>query len=98
MPEIMKVADSQQMKDAMPNSTFFERVQAYSKASHPRDIQNSMVIATTQATKAANEEWANELLYNKPLIELKKKADAGQCSHTKAFSGKKIYHNEYFYG
>jgi hypothetical protein len=77
MPEIMKVADSQQMKEAMPNSTFFERVQAYSKAAHPRDIQNSMVIATTQATKAANEEWANELLYNKPLIELKKKADAG---------------------
>jgi hypothetical protein len=26
----------------------------------------------------------------------KKNADAGQCSHSEAFSGKKIYHNEYF--
>ena len=77
MPEIMKVADSKQMKEAMPNSTFFERVQAYAKAAHPKDIQNSMIIATTQATKAANEEWANELLTNAPLRDLKKKADAG---------------------
>ena len=89
MPEIMKVADSKQMKEAMPNSTFFERVQAYSKAAHPRDIQNSMVIATTQATKAANEEWANELLYNKPLIELKKKADTGDAAAIKQLQEKR---------
>jgi hypothetical protein len=80
MPEIIKVADSQQMKDAMPNATFFERVQAYAKASHPRDTQNAMIIATTQAIKAANEEWANELLTNAPLRELKKKADAGDTA------------------
>ena len=89
MPEIMKVADSQQMKDAMPNATFFERVQAYAKASHPRDTQNAMIIATTQAIKAANEEWANELLTNAPLRELKKKADAGDEAALKKLKEKR---------
>jgi hypothetical protein len=89
MPEIMKVADSKQMKDAMPNSTFFERVQAYAKASHPKDTQNAMIIATTQAIKAANEEWASELLTNAPLRELKKKADTGDQAAIKKLAEKR---------
>ena len=89
MPEIMKVADSKQMKDAMPNSTFFERVQAYAKASHPKDTQNAMIIATTQAITAANEDWASELLTNAPLRELKKKADTGDQAAIKQLQQKR---------
>lgn len=89
MPEIMKVADSKQMKEAMPNATFFERVQAYAQAAHPKNTQNSMIIATTQANKAANEEWADELQSNAQIRELKKKADAGDQTAIKQLRDKR---------
>jgi hypothetical protein len=77
MPEAYKMASSEEMAKSMPGASFLERVSAYSQAVHPKDVQNAVINAVTSANKYANEEWASELLYNKPLIELKKKADAG---------------------
>jgi hypothetical protein len=80
MPEAYKMANSKEMNESMPNASFLERVSAYSQAVHPKDVQNAVINAVTSANKYANEEWANELLTNAPLRELKKKADAGDAA------------------
>jgi len=77
LPDIMKVADSKQMKEAMPNATFFQRVEAYAQATHPKDVQNAVINAVTAANKAADAEWSQKMLFSKPLQDLQAKAANG---------------------
>jgi hypothetical protein len=77
LPDIMKVADSKQMKEAMPNATFFQRVEAYALATHPKDVQNAVINAVTAANKAADAEWSQKMLFSKPLQDLQAKASNG---------------------
>ena len=80
VPDIMKVADSKQMKEAMPNATFFQRVEAYAQATHPKDVQNAVINAVTAANKAADAEWSQKMLFSKPLQDLQAKASNGDTA------------------
>jgi hypothetical protein len=65
------------MKEAMPNATFFQRVEAYALATHPKDVQNAVINAVTAANKAADAEWSQKMLFSKPLQDLQAKASNG---------------------
>ena len=77
MPDLMRVADSQSLKDAMPDKTFLQRLEAASQAMHPKDIQNAVINATTKAAEAAAKEWESALIYNTKLREDYIKAQNG---------------------
>lgn len=89
MPDAYKLANSPDMIRSMPNSTFKERLEAVSQATHPKDIKNALLNATNQVQKRANEEWANKLLFDKDIKELKKKADAGDAAAKKELEKRK---------
>jgi hypothetical protein len=77
LPDIMKAVDSPQMKNAMPGASFLDRLEAYARATQPKDVQNAIINATTQAKKQAAEEFQMALTYNSKLREDWTKAQQG---------------------
>lgn len=69
LPDIMKAVDSPQMKSAMPGASFLDRLDAYARATQPKDVQNAIINATTQAKKQAGEEFQMAITYNSKLRE-----------------------------
>jgi hypothetical protein len=77
LPDIMKAVDSPQMKNAMPGASFLDRLEAYARATQPKDVQNAIINATTQAKKQSAEEFQMALTYNSKLREDWTKAQQG---------------------
>ena len=80
LPDLMRIADSDAMRDAMPNASFLQRIEAASQAMHPKDIQNAIINATTKAKEAAAKDWENALLYNDTLRKDWVKAQNGDAA------------------
>jgi hypothetical protein len=89
MPDAFKLANSPEMQKSMPNSTFKERLEAVSQATHPKDIKNALLNATSQVQKRADEEWANLSITNKEIKALKDKAAKGDVEAQKQLEKRK---------
>jgi len=80
LPDLMRIADSDQLKEAMPGASFLQRIEAASQAMHPKDIQNAVINATTKAKEAAAKEWDTALMYNEKLKNDWVKAQNGDAA------------------
>jgi len=89
MPDAFKLANSPEMQSSMPNSTFKQRLEAVSQATHPKDIKNALLNATSQVQKRADEEWANLSITNKEIKALKDKAAKGDVEAQKQLEKRK---------
>jgi hypothetical protein len=89
MPDAFKLANSPEMQRSMPNSSFKERLEAVSQATHPKDIKNALLNATSQVQKRADEEWASMLITNKEIKTLKDKAAKGDVEAQKQLAKRK---------
>ena len=89
MPDAFKLANSPEMQKSMPNSSFKERLEAVSQATHPKDIKNALLNATSQVQKRADEEWANLSITNKEIKGLKDKAAKGDVEAQKQLEKRK---------
>lgn len=86
LPDIMKAVDSPQMKNAMPGASFLDRLRAYAQATQPKDIQNAIINAITQANKRAGEEFQMALTYNPKLREDMVKGQQGDKEAQKRYN------------
>jgi len=89
MPDAFKMANSPEMLSSMPGSTFKARLEAVAQATHPKDIKNALLNATSQVQKRADEEWANMSLINKDIKALKDKASKGDVDAQKELTKRK---------
>jgi hypothetical protein len=89
MPDAFKLANSSDMLASMPGSTFKERLEAVSQATHPKDIKNALLNATSQVQKRADEEWSSMLITNKEIKTLKDKAAKGDVEAQKQLAKRK---------
>jgi len=89
MPDAFKMANSPDMIASMPGSTFKARLEAVAQATHPKDIKNAILNATSKVQERADNEWASLSMTNKEIKKLKDKAAKGDVEAQKQLEKRK---------